>query len=263
LDLVTIATFRDPYEAQLARGLLETYDISAYVAHEHHVGAYWLLSNALGGVKLQVSSDDEQAARAALAEPQPSVEAEAVESIRTDDAESLCPHCGSPDIRPHRLEVRSKALSMWVGFPFVFGRNHWCCNTCDHDWRRDARYRHLDRTFINLIGLLSLPLGWLWRAIARPARSAQRSPDGSGERRDATLKRCWNCGFEVMSGTPHCPACVAALPDLAVAPDYDGNCPRCHSAFCKADYPDGTTSVSCSHCQSHIELTHTRTLPLD
>jgi len=54
-DLVTIARFSYPTEAHIARTKLETEGIWAFVADEHLITANWLYSNAVGGVKLQVS----------------------------------------------------------------------------------------------------------------------------------------------------------------------------------------------------------------
>jgi hypothetical protein len=61
--LVTVETFSSPWEAQLARACLEAEGIDAVIADEHFFRLYGALSNALGGVRLQVRP--EQADRAA------------------------------------------------------------------------------------------------------------------------------------------------------------------------------------------------------
>ena len=53
-EFVTIASFTSPLEAHMARGRLEAEGIPAFIAHENHIWAEWFLSNALGGVKVQV-----------------------------------------------------------------------------------------------------------------------------------------------------------------------------------------------------------------
>jgi hypothetical protein len=60
---VTVETFSSPWEAQLARACLEAEGIDAIIADEHFFRLYGALSNALGGVRLQVRP--EQADRAA------------------------------------------------------------------------------------------------------------------------------------------------------------------------------------------------------
>jgi len=66
--LITIARFTYPYEAQIAWSKLDALGVSAYIADEHTINMQWLYSNALGGVRLQVREEDEQAALLALAE---------------------------------------------------------------------------------------------------------------------------------------------------------------------------------------------------
>ncbi|WP_298438349.1 hypothetical protein [Geobacter sp.] len=52
--LVTIAQYRDLPEAGLAKSKLEAAGIVCFLDNEYTVGANWLYSNALGGVKLNV-----------------------------------------------------------------------------------------------------------------------------------------------------------------------------------------------------------------
>ena len=51
-NLVTIATFDSPAEAEVARLALEEHGIRAFLADDNLVGMNWLLSNAVGGAKL-------------------------------------------------------------------------------------------------------------------------------------------------------------------------------------------------------------------
>jgi putative signal transducing protein len=66
--LATVATFRSPVEANLARNRLEAAGIEAFLADEETVGMVWHLTNALGGIKLQVGDRDVGEALAILAE---------------------------------------------------------------------------------------------------------------------------------------------------------------------------------------------------
>jgi putative intracellular protease/amidase len=60
MELVTIATFDSPIEAQIARAALEEAGVTAFIADERMAGMPWMLSNAIGGAKLQVSGGDAQ-----------------------------------------------------------------------------------------------------------------------------------------------------------------------------------------------------------
>ncbi|MBX9625685.1 MAG: DUF2007 domain-containing protein [Gemmataceae bacterium] len=64
--LVTIATFDQPAQARLAQNALEDAGIKAVVADESLVAMDWLLSGAVGGVKVQVWEEDAERAVAEL-----------------------------------------------------------------------------------------------------------------------------------------------------------------------------------------------------
>ena len=56
--LVTIATYWSPVEANLARNALDAAGVRAILVGEETVGMAWHLTNAIGGVKVQVRSAD-------------------------------------------------------------------------------------------------------------------------------------------------------------------------------------------------------------
>ena len=60
--LVTVARTEMAPEAHILRGRLEAEGIPAFVQHEHHVTLDWFISNALGGVRLQMPVEHAQAA---------------------------------------------------------------------------------------------------------------------------------------------------------------------------------------------------------
>ena len=61
--MTTIATFSKPEEAHLFRMRLGAVEIEAFVQDENLVQNYWLLCNAVGGVKVQVAAEDVDDAR--------------------------------------------------------------------------------------------------------------------------------------------------------------------------------------------------------
>ena len=64
-DVVTIASFTEPLEAEMAKLRLESAGIEGFLAG---VNAR-IMEPGLGPLELQVSSDDEEDARAILADP--------------------------------------------------------------------------------------------------------------------------------------------------------------------------------------------------
>lgn len=75
-DVVTLATFNTPAEAQIAKNMLEEQGIKAMIADEETVGMAWVIGNAVGGVKLLVLESQWMQARVALAHHQEHLEEE-------------------------------------------------------------------------------------------------------------------------------------------------------------------------------------------
>jgi ribosomal protein S27AE len=87
--LVTIESYSRVIDARLAQARLEGAGIATFLLDESVASIDPFLINAIGGVKLQVGLDDEQAARELLAEPLPD---------RPDDVDpdaQRCPRCDS------------------------------------------------------------------------------------------------------------------------------------------------------------------------
>jgi hypothetical protein len=57
-ELVTIATTYDIVEAEFLRSHLEAQGFEVYLADDNIIGMYNLLANAVGGIKIKVSSED-------------------------------------------------------------------------------------------------------------------------------------------------------------------------------------------------------------
>lgn len=66
--LTTVAAYDDPVRAQVARNLLEEAGVSAVITDSEIVAMDWLLSNAVGGIKVQVWEEDAERAAAVLDE---------------------------------------------------------------------------------------------------------------------------------------------------------------------------------------------------
>lgn len=74
-----LAAFSKPEEAHLLRAHLEGHGIAAFVRDEHTITQDWGLSNALGGVRVEVAEEDFDAACALVAAfaPEPAPQASA------------------------------------------------------------------------------------------------------------------------------------------------------------------------------------------
>lgn len=68
MTLVTVAIFHLPQDAYIIKARLESEDIPVFLKDEYSVQTENFLSNAIGGVKLQVSESNAAAATAILKE---------------------------------------------------------------------------------------------------------------------------------------------------------------------------------------------------
>jgi hypothetical protein len=131
-NLVTIREFRDLPEALLAEGFLKSVNIECFLVDENTIRMDWLWSNALGGIKLLVKSEDADAARQMLSQG-------ITDGFHVDEVgehiQPRCPQCQSLDISFEDLNKRITYGSMLVlGFPIVVHRRRWKCQSCGHIW---------------------------------------------------------------------------------------------------------------------------------
>lgn len=121
--MITVGTFTTPEEAHLLRSRLESAGIPAYLHSEYAVQNQWAYSNAIGGVRVQISELDLAIAREFFAAEMidPPAAAEAVP----------CPACGSghtgPDPIPRHVGIFT-LLIFHIPWPFI--RRRWRCADC-------------------------------------------------------------------------------------------------------------------------------------
>ena len=120
-ELITIANFSHPTEADPVVAWLESEGIECFVTNEHTVTMNWLYSNAIGGVGVQVKAADVERANEILqavlnpdavgAEPTPSDS----EMDQEGDANSeiRCPQCGSENVYYEKFS-RRLVFASWV-----------------------------------------------------------------------------------------------------------------------------------------------------
>lgn len=136
MALETIATFREPSAAYIARSLLEAEGIPARIVDEHTVGAYWLYSQAVGGVKLQVEPEHAARAAALLDEDRSSLLPELSDELEPE--EHSCPRCGSAGVIHPRAQRWSAVASLVLWFPIVFWSRSMRCRSCGKRWRPEG-----------------------------------------------------------------------------------------------------------------------------
>jgi len=127
--LVTIATFSTPFDANMAKSVLESADIPVFIADEYTIGINWLYSNALGGVKVQVPESVACEARGILALQ--------TEQPATDElsATDTCPQCGSKNTEDFMDKRRSFFTWLLLGIPLLLPSEKKRCRNCWHSWK--------------------------------------------------------------------------------------------------------------------------------
>ena len=130
--LVTVATFRDPWDAHIARGRLNAEDVLAFVAHENHIWMKWPISQAIGGVKLQVPAHACEEALQILAALRAGEFDDLLDDYEPVFPTAPCPICGSDD--PKRVFPLDRLLllyALWtIGIIFPIYRNQQRCKNC-------------------------------------------------------------------------------------------------------------------------------------
>jgi hypothetical protein len=129
--LITLRQFRDLPEALLAKGALESAGIQSYLADDITIRMDWLWSNALGGIKLCVNSEDADAAVQLLDQGIP----EGFEVTGAGDyKQPRCPKCQSMDISFEDLNKPVAYTGIFLGVSIPLSRRRWTCNSCGREW---------------------------------------------------------------------------------------------------------------------------------
>jgi hypothetical protein len=121
----TVDRFFHPTDAHIAAGKLESEGIPVFLLGINHASANWLLSNALGGIRLQVPASQVEAARqllAQIAEP-------------SDAGEIECPECGGSDTTAmsNSRKIAFLAVHLFsIPLPWHTNRRH--CQSCGAEW---------------------------------------------------------------------------------------------------------------------------------
>ena len=128
-----VARFRDLPKALLAKGALESAGIECQLTDDNMVRLDWFYSNLVGGAKLLVKPEDEEAARQILEQPIP-------ESFEVEGAgeyqQPHCPKCQSVNLTFQGLNKPVAYATAYFGVPLPIGSNTWKCEACGCRWKQ-------------------------------------------------------------------------------------------------------------------------------
>lgn len=133
MNLVTIKTFSYDHETLIYEPKFQAEGIEYFLKDQKTVAIDPLVSNAIGGIKLQVSAEDEERARALVAEIEANssyTELGAVITVNGQQFEKTldeCRKCQSEDIYLYKQ-------SFLEGLFKPFAKKAKYCNACQHSW---------------------------------------------------------------------------------------------------------------------------------
>jgi hypothetical protein len=125
IEWTTVDRFFHPTDAHIAAGRLESDGIPVFLLGINHASVNWLLSNALGGIRLQVPAQYVDEARAILAD---TVQA-------SSEQNDSCPNCGSNDTSAmsNSRKIAFLAVHLFsLPVPWRNSRRH--CQACGAEW---------------------------------------------------------------------------------------------------------------------------------
>jgi predicted RNA-binding Zn-ribbon protein involved in translation (DUF1610 family) len=131
-SLIEIANYQFSSEAYLFKGKLESEGIEVFLQNENTINTDPLLSNALGGVKLFVNSEDVLQSKQIL---------DAIPEYSLDDKGELlsCPNCGSQKIT---MVTTIKDIKSFLAFIYglltlsmpLFSKQKYKCENCNFEF---------------------------------------------------------------------------------------------------------------------------------
>jgi hypothetical protein len=133
-DWVTVATFRDLAEAEMARVTLDAEGIRCYLADAEVIRLDWTLSMALGGIKLRVPAAERERALGRLHRTSTAQVLRLVDD-RGEDGGTRCPACSAPAVRVVDRGRRFSLAAVLLGLPVLFRLRASRCSACGHRWR--------------------------------------------------------------------------------------------------------------------------------
>jgi hypothetical protein len=125
IEWTTVDRFFHPTDAHIAAGRLESDGIPVFLLGINHASVNWLLSNALGGIRLQVPAQYVDEARAILAD---TIQA-------SSEQNDSCPNCGSNDTSAmsNSRKIAFLAVHLFsLPVPWRNSRRH--CQACGAEW---------------------------------------------------------------------------------------------------------------------------------
>ena len=131
-DLVKFKFYETALEANRDKQILAESDVQSFIANEQTIQSDWLLSQALGGIQLQVFEDDLEKAEKILADyhENDKFALEVEHTVENPAFDFVCPKCGSNHIYRDDSSTSFFGISLLSSHKFVC---YYCENEFSHE----------------------------------------------------------------------------------------------------------------------------------
>lgn len=158
-NFVTIATFGNYVDANLAKQLLESQGIQCYLANESTVNMAWHLTVAVGWIQLQVSQADIEQAKIVLVSSEFETAVSGEESLSNDEADDDIEKLSWVDETADRA-FRTAIIGLILIFLPIQLYSLWLLIRLLVSRRRISPNRRIKVIFALLLDLLNLYIIW-------------------------------------------------------------------------------------------------------
>jgi len=135
--LITVVSYINAWDARITSGRLEAEGIPTVLVDENYVLQNWAISQALGGVKIQVPVEHADKAKEIISALSKGEFAKILDVKSDNAAMPTCPKCTSHETKP-KFTLRSWMLmlaTLIAGAGYPARRNLQKCQRCGYEWR--------------------------------------------------------------------------------------------------------------------------------
>lgn len=131
-DLVKFKFYETALEANRDKQILAENDIQSFIANEQTIQSDWLLSQALGGIQLQVFENDFENAEKILTDYHENnkFSLEVEHTVENPKFDFVCPKCGSNHI------YKDDSLTSFFGISLL-SSDKYVCYYCENEFRHE------------------------------------------------------------------------------------------------------------------------------
>lgn len=138
-NLVKFKYYSNSIEANRDKQILASHGLQSFIANEQTIQSDWLLSQALGGIQLQVFDNEKEKAEQILQNflDNELAKLEVEHTIPNPDFDFTCPKCGSNHLYRDENPGGLFGVSLLVlGFPLKEKSHVYHCYYCDNTFEK-------------------------------------------------------------------------------------------------------------------------------